>query len=565
MDLCVVSGIVYDGNGLPAAGVNVYVVKVNQSGAVIQQEQLLVDTSDAVGAVSFTVPRSSTVWLSGSFYIGSTDFSASGGVAVDIPDAATATLESLGAAVTGPTTGLTVDGLSGLYSTLNIGSGLTVSSPSAGVALLDTASSTESVQDTVGAMVPAALLTYNDTPGTLTLTPLVANRIWAGPATGVDAVPTARLLVAADIPSLLASKISDFAAAVVLVAPALADGKIYVGNVSGVGIAVTPSGDVTMTNAGVFAIASLPAISGVNLTALNASNLGSGTVPLARLSGITNTEIAAAAAIAYSKLSLTGAILNADLAGSIALSKLSITGTPDGTKFLRDDGAWTTLPAAGATTALDNLAAVAINTSLLPASTQSLGSATFPWLSSFVGNTTQYESVSQSAGLITHAALGSATNIGIALTSKGTGAVNVTGLGTAAAPAFVLGAELNSGWYQRVGGFGIWDYSNAGTAIFELTSTGANLKSDKLFGFSSSTIGTSLDATISRNAAGIVQVGTTAANASGKLNCAEYQIAGTKVIGAQGAAVADATDAGSAITQLNLLLARARAHGWIAT
>lgn len=38
-----------------------------------------------------------------------------------------------------------------------------------------------------------------------------------------------------------------------------------------------------------------------------------------------------------------------------------------------------------------------------------------------------------------------------------------------------------------------------------------------------------------------------------------------KVVGAQGAAVADATDAASAITQLNALLARCRAHGLIAT
>ncbi len=43
------------------------------------------------------------------------------------------------------------------------------------------------------------------------------------------------------------------------------------------------------------------------------------------------------------------------------------------------------------------------------------------------------------------------------------------------------------------------------------------------------------------------------------------KVNGVQVLGAQGAAVADATDAGSAITQLNLLLARARAHGWIAT
>lgn len=62
--------------------------------------------------------------------------------------------------------------------------------------------------------------------------------------------------------------------------------------------------------------------SGASLTALNASNLGSGTVPLGRLAGITNTEISGSAAIAYSKLNLTGAILNADLAGSIGDTKL---------------------------------------------------------------------------------------------------------------------------------------------------------------------------------------------------------------------------------------------------
>ena len=42
-------------------------------------------------------------------------------------------------------------------------------------------------------------------------------------------------------------------------------------------------------------------------------------------------------------------------------------------------------------------------------------------------------------------------------------------------------------------------------------------------------------------------------------------IDGNAVVGPQGAAVADATDAASAITQLNALLARCRAHGLIAT
>lgn len=64
---------------------------------------------------------------------------------------------------------------------------------------------------------------------------------------------------------------------------------------------------------------------GSSLTALNASQLTSGTVPLARLSGITNTEISGSAAIAYSKLNLSGSIVNADVNASaaIAYSKLA--------------------------------------------------------------------------------------------------------------------------------------------------------------------------------------------------------------------------------------------------
>ena len=62
---------------------------------------------------------------------------------------------------------------------------------------------------------------------------------------------------------------------------------------------------------------------------------------------ITDAKVNASAAIAYSKLNLTGAILNADLAGSIAISKLAITGTPTGSKYLRDDGSWQTIAGGG--------------------------------------------------------------------------------------------------------------------------------------------------------------------------------------------------------------------------
>lgn len=73
----------------------------------------------------------------------------------------------------------------------------------------------------------------------------------------------------------------------------------------------------------------IAAISGVNVTNLNASNFASGTVPLAQLSGILNAQIGAGAAIAYSKLNLSASIVNTDVSGSaaIAYSKLNLTGS----------------------------------------------------------------------------------------------------------------------------------------------------------------------------------------------------------------------------------------------
>ncbi len=65
----------------------------------------------------------------------------------------------------------------------------------------------------------------------------------------------------------------------------------------------------------------IAAISGVNLTNLNANNLASGTVPIARLSGITNTQIDAAAGIAYSKLNLAASVvLTSDVTGVLPLA-----------------------------------------------------------------------------------------------------------------------------------------------------------------------------------------------------------------------------------------------------
>lgn len=74
-------------------------------------------------------------------------------------------------------------------------------------------------------------------------------------------------------------------------------------------------------------------LDGSSLTDLNADELTSGTVPLARLVDITNAEIAAAAAIAWSKISKTGSSL-ADLAtrsaGDLSSGNLAMARLPTG-------------------------------------------------------------------------------------------------------------------------------------------------------------------------------------------------------------------------------------------
>ncbi len=126
-------------------------------------------------------------------------------------------------------------------------------------------------------------------------------------------------------------------------------GSVLLGNVSNVATVTAITGDVTIDSSGVTAIGSTKVTNGMlagsiaysklALTGaiLNADLAGSitysklslsaGDIPYSKLTltgAVTNSDLAGS--IAYSKLSLTGAILNADLAGSIAYSKLSLTG-----------------------------------------------------------------------------------------------------------------------------------------------------------------------------------------------------------------------------------------------
>ena len=97
-------------------------------------------------------------------------------------------------------------------------------------------------------------------------------------------------------------------------------GQIVVGNATGVPTYQTVTGDVTISDSGVTAIASGAIV--------NADINSSAAIAYSKLSltgSIVNADIGASAAIAYSKLSLSGAIVNADISASaaIALSKLA--------------------------------------------------------------------------------------------------------------------------------------------------------------------------------------------------------------------------------------------------
>ena len=143
----------------------------------------------------------------------------------------------------------------------------------------------------------------------------------------------------------------------------LADGKVWIGNVSNLPIEITLSGDVTVSNAGVTTIGAATvtntmlagSIDDSKLNTITTTNKVSGSAIQLQVnkgitdstglgllldgatlsvgaSGlkvnlITNTEVDNAAGIAYSKLALTDSIVNADVnsAAAIVYSKLALT------------------------------------------------------------------------------------------------------------------------------------------------------------------------------------------------------------------------------------------------
>jgi hypothetical protein len=97
-------------------------------------------------------------------------------------------------------------------------------------------------------------------------------------------------------------------------------------------------------------LANFTAIQNVLNGNIDGSNIAAGGVANSKLAGYpwANADIAAGAAIAYSKLNLAGSVVNADVAAAAALVPSKFAGFPnDATKYLAGDGSWPVLSAGG--------------------------------------------------------------------------------------------------------------------------------------------------------------------------------------------------------------------------
>lgn len=136
---CTITGSLYDVNGdLVGAGTRVTIVKTIQSGQVIMHTPD-VSLTNASGVVTLTAPRSSTIYV----YAKAIGLEENGiaGVALSVPNAATANLEDLISVSTTSPTGLTVKdegvAFASLVGTMNfVGTGVSAVETSAGLATI---------------------------------------------------------------------------------------------------------------------------------------------------------------------------------------------------------------------------------------------------------------------------------------------------------------------------------------------------------------------------------------------------------------------------------------------
>src|SRR5436853_1680536 len=133
---CTISGTVYNPDGSAAAGAQVKIGKITIAGKVLAQGPYTY-TADGSGAVSFSVARGARCYI----YSTASPFNVTGGISVQIPNSATAALESLASVATVAVAGVTVKSngtsLSDFIGTLNFSSSFTVSETPSLTAFID--------------------------------------------------------------------------------------------------------------------------------------------------------------------------------------------------------------------------------------------------------------------------------------------------------------------------------------------------------------------------------------------------------------------------------------------
>ena len=164
----------------------------------------------------------------------------------------------------------------------------------------------DSFETTLAVVDPTAnrTITFPNVTGTVVTT--------GDSGTVTSSMITDGTIVNADISTTAAIAFSKLAS--------LSSANILVGNASGVPTATAVTGDVTITNSGVTAIASDVIVNAdINSAAAIAYS------KLALSSGITNTDVSASAAIVYSKLALSSGITNTDVSASAAIAGTKIS------------------------------------------------------------------------------------------------------------------------------------------------------------------------------------------------------------------------------------------------
>lgn len=399
------SGTVYDQTGAGKSGMKLYVVKTLKDGVVLAAPQT-VATSGVGGTISLTVLRGSTIYL---YSRDIPRFSSRGpaGIPYVIPDTATASIESLvvltsvmaeqGDTVAGNASGhpariagnttttpkyyrqVGSSGIAGLPTWAQIllteVGDISISSPTNGQVL--------KYNSTLGKWTNQADATGGGGGGSLTVqevdgSPAVASvsiiefaqaqgfvvTDQGGGTARVDlsAVPYSALSLTG---SILNADVNASAAIAYSKLAALTTNRLLVsdgsGSVSVSAVTATEAGYLSGVTSGIQTQIDGKQASDADLTAIAVlSGDGilrktSGTWGMDSATYLTGNQtitlsgdVTGSGTTAITTTIGAGAVTNDMLAGSIALTKLSITGTPDGTKFLRDDGTWQ-VPGGGGT------------------------------------------------------------------------------------------------------------------------------------------------------------------------------------------------------------------------